>query len=117
VRNHYNLELLNGLNELQIYPANLLLLLADYDKAKAARQKKEASQRIQQYVNNFPVLRKQFEEVFSKTRFLENPAGYQLDQNGHHHLANGTNNSDWMYVFELEMNKKINSWSPVKVSL
>ena len=117
VRNQYNLALLNEINELQIYPANLLLLLADYDKVKATRQKKEAGQRIQQYVNNFPAVRQQYEEVFRKTRFLENPAGYQLDQNGHHHLANGTNNSDWMYVFELEMNKKISNWSPVKVSL
>ncbi|KAA5544982.1 glycoside hydrolase family 20 zincin-like fold domain-containing protein [Adhaeribacter rhizoryzae] len=117
IRNTYNLALFNQMNELQIYPAKLLLLLAEYDKTKVARQKKEAAQQVQQYVNNFPVLRKQYEEVFSKTRFLQNPAGYQLDQNGHHHLANGTNNSDWMYVFELEMNKKLNSWSPLKVSL
>ncbi|GEO04521.1 hypothetical protein AAE02nite_21850 [Adhaeribacter aerolatus] len=117
VRNHYNLELFNQMNELQIYPAKLLLLLDEYDKTKAAGAKKAAAQQIQQYVNNFPNLRKQYEEVFSETRFLQNPAGYQLDQNGHHHLANGTNNSDWMYVFELEMNKKLNNWFPQKESL
>jgi hypothetical protein len=30
-----------------------------------------------------------------------------LDQNHHHHLANGTLNNDWMYVYELALNEKI----------
>lgn len=110
VRNQYNLTLFNQINELQIYPANLLLLMADYDIAKNARQKKAVSQRLRQQVNDFTAIRQQYEKVFSKTRFLANPVGYQLDQNGHHHLANGTNSSDWMCVFELEMNRKLNSW-------
>ncbi len=42
---------------------------------------------------------------------MANPAEYILDQNQHHHLANGTNNSDWMYVYELAMNLKINNWA------
>jgi hypothetical protein len=62
-------------------------------------------------VDQFPERRKHFENVFSQTRFLSNPAGYMLDQNGHHHLANGTVNSDWMYVYELAMNKKIKGWT------
>jgi hypothetical protein len=41
---------------------------------------------------------------------LGNPAGYQLDSNFHHHLANGSNNTDWMYLYELPMNKKIMEW-------
>jgi hypothetical protein len=33
------------------------------------------------------------------------------NQNQHRNtLANGTNNSDWMYFYELAMNKKINDW-------
>ena len=41
---------------------------------------------------------------------LINPPDYVTDQNQHHHLANGTNNSDWMFVYELAMNKKITGW-------
>ena len=26
------------------------------------------------------------------------------------HLANGSNKSDWMHVYELAMNKKLNNW-------
>ncbi|QMU31058.1 beta-N-acetylhexosaminidase [Adhaeribacter radiodurans] len=114
IRNQYNLAVMQQINELQIYPAKLLLLLAQYDKVKPGKQKQAAGQQIREYVATFPEVRKHFEEVFSKTRFLENPDDYQLDENHHHHLANGTNNSDWMYVYELEINKTINDWSPAK---
>jgi hypothetical protein len=112
-RNHYSLALLSAINELQIYPAQLLLLLSAYDEASSAQSKKENKEKVLQLVSNFAERRKQFEDVFSATRFLSNPADYIMDQNGHHHLANGTRNSDWMYVFELAMNKKITEWEPV----
>lgn len=103
-QNEYNLSLMNQLNELQIYPARLLLLLEKYNNKTSTQDD------IKSYVSSFSDLRKNFEHVFSKTRILQNPAGYVLDQNQHHHLANGTNNSDWMYVYELAMNSKINDW-------
>jgi hypothetical protein len=113
-RNKYSLDLMQQMNELQIYPANLLLLLAAYDEETSSEAKQAAMQKIQSYVNTFRQLRKNFETVFSKTRILENPKEYVLDQNGHHHLANGTINSNWMYVYELAMNNKITSWSFIK---
>lgn len=108
-RNQYSLELMNQVNELQINSAKLLLLLHQYDKTSSAA-KMEAKQSIKKYVNSFAEIRKEYENVFSKTRILSNPAGYILDQNQHHHLANGTVNDDWMFVYELAMNKKINDW-------
>ena len=42
--------------------------------------------------------------------FCLSPAGYMLDQNVHEHLANGDNSSDWMFIYELAMIKKINNW-------
>ncbi len=113
-RNEYNLELMQEMNELQIYPAKLLLLLADYDKANSLEEKKKARQPIQAYVESFEKLRKKFEEVFTKTRILQNPTDYILDANGHHHLANGTVTNDWMYVYELAFNHKINTWNQAK---
>jgi hypothetical protein len=109
-RNRYALELMNQINELQIYPANLLLLLSAYDKTSAAEEKKAAWQKIQAYVKSFEQLRKKYEDVLTRSRILENPADYKLDSNGHHHLANGTVNNSWMYVYELAMNEKINQW-------
>ncbi|MGZ5133967.1 MAG: glycoside hydrolase family 20 zincin-like fold domain-containing protein [Flavitalea sp.] len=109
-RNDYTLQILNGINELQVYPAMVLALLGKFDKAETPPAKKAAAKEIENLVNSFSSLRKKYEDVFLKTRLLENPGNYLLDQNHHHHLANGTNNSDWMYVYELAMNKKISKW-------
>jgi len=109
-RNEYSLTLMNQLNELQVYPSRLLLLLEKFDRASSDPVKKEVKAEIAKYVSQFDEIREDFEAVFSKTRILNNPGDYQLDQNVHHHLANGSNKSDWMYVYELEMNKKLNNW-------
>lgn len=113
LRNRYSLELMNGINELQIYPAKLLLLLEQYDNASAS-DKPIAKQAVQHYVDSFNTIRQNFEAVFSETRILNNPTDYKLDQNHHKHLANGTVNSDWMYMYELPMNMKIREWLVAK---
>lgn len=58
----------------------------------------------------FPAIRARFEEAYGKTRIMGNPPGYQLDSNFHHHLANGTNSTDWIFIYEIAMNKKITDW-------
>jgi hypothetical protein len=106
-RNKYALQIFQQINELQIYPAELLVRLEKYDRAKTSAEKKEAAKSVRSYVNNFSVIRKKYENLITKTRVLHNPSDYVPDQNHHQHLANGTINSDWMYVFELAMNKVI----------
>ena len=108
-RNHYNMELLLAINELQIYPARLIHALHKYDKAKASDKQKQ-KQLVKELVNSFPEYRKAYESVFSKTRFLNNPPGYILDQNNDRLLANGTNNSDWLFAMELEFNNRVLGW-------
>ncbi len=111
-RNTYTLSLLYQINELQSYPAKLLLLLEKYDKASSTSNRESAKKDLKKFVTDFGEIRKNYENVFSKTRILANPDNYIADQNQHHHLANGTNNDDWMFVYELAMNKKINDWLP-----
>ncbi|MEP7257028.1 MAG: glycoside hydrolase family 20 zincin-like fold domain-containing protein [Flavitalea sp.] len=111
-RNAYNIQLMNQMNELQIYPAKLLLLLEKYDRAVEGSAKKEAQLDLAKYVRQFSDIRKNYENVFSQTRILSNPPSYVIDQNQHHHLANGTANNDYMFVYELAMNEKINQWLP-----
>jgi hypothetical protein len=108
-RNEYSLMIMEQINELQIYPAKLLLLLQKFDESNSTN-KQSAKQDIEKYVNDFSTVRKNFEDVYSMTRILNNPDDYMLDQNHHEHLANGTKNDDWMFVYELAMNKKINEW-------
>ena len=109
-RNEYSLDLMNQINDLQIYPSRLLLLLEKYDRTSTGSAKGNVKEEIRKYVRHFDELRRNFEDTFSKTRILNNPDDYLLDQNVHHHLANGSNRSDWMYVYELEMNRKLNNW-------
>jgi hypothetical protein len=94
---------MNQINELQIYPSRLLLLLDQYDKSSGAAKIK-AKTTLLTYVDSFDTIRKAYEDVFSETRFLKNPDGYILDQNLDFMLANGTNNSDWMHLYELKLN-------------
>jgi hypothetical protein len=108
-RNQYALDVLNQINELQVYSPKLLLLLEKYDKAPASNRE-PVKKELMEFLKSFDQLRANFETVFSKTRFMANPPGYIMDQNQHEHLANGTSNSDWMFVYELAMNKKVQDW-------
>jgi hexosaminidase len=103
------LMVMEQINELQIYSAKLLVLLDKFDKTKAS-DKQKAKQEIEKYVSNFAEVRKNFEDVYSETRILNKPDDYILDQNRHEHLANGTKNDDWIFVYELAMNKKLVDW-------
>ncbi len=110
VRNHYSLSLMKQMNEVQIYPAKLVLLLDKYDRSTTPGDREAASKAISAYVETFAGIRQSYEDVFGKTRLLRNPEGYILDQNSDNMLANGTNTSDWMFVHELTMNKHIRTW-------
>lgn len=108
-RNNYSLKVMNQVNELQVYSAKLLLLLENYDKA-STQNKRNAIASLRDYVESFNGIRDQFEKVYAKTRIMGNPPGYLLDQNRHGHLANGTNNTDWMFVYELPVSQQIKEW-------
>lgn len=109
IRNQYNLKVLYQINELQVFPAKLILLLEEFDQA-ATKDKKAAKAKIESYIDSFNSIRRQLEDVFSVTRILGNPAEYQLDSNFHEHLANGTKNTDWMYMYEIPMIEKVREW-------
>ncbi|MGC4034434.1 MAG: glycoside hydrolase family 20 zincin-like fold domain-containing protein [Chitinophagaceae bacterium] len=108
-RNQYSLEVMNQVNELQVYSARLILLLAEYDKA-TLDNKKSKIRLVKNYTDSFSIIRSVFETIYAKTRIMGNGEGYQLDDNVHAHLANGTNNTDWMFMYELPMNQKIDDW-------
>jgi hypothetical protein len=109
-RNRYTLEVMNQINELQVYSPDLLLLLAQYDAAASKEEKKNQMLQIRKKLDEFPVIRSRLEKVYAETRMMGNPPGYKLDANLHAHLANSTNNTDWTYIYELAMNKKVSEW-------
>jgi hexosaminidase len=108
-RNSYHLELMNQINELQVYPARLIIALEQFDHAPTNGKTKMILE-IRDLVNGFKEKRKSFEEVFSRTRILNAPEDYLVDSNKKHpHMAN-SKTSDWMYRFELAMNDKMELW-------
>ncbi|MEQ6120831.1 family 20 glycosylhydrolase [Reichenbachiella sp. MALMAid0571] len=106
-KNHYHLDLMNQINELQIFSSKLLLALQAFDLEKNKKKRNQSLFQLSKQISDFNLLRKEYEQVFSQTRYLTNPPSYKLDMNIHHHIANATNNSDWMYMYELEMIKRV----------
>lgn len=116
-RNLYALEVFNQINELQVYPAQLLLSLHHVDTAPGINEKKQALAAVKQLVENFPALRERFESVYTEKHVLKNPLSYQYDSNARGHWADVANNTDWLYFYELEMNKKVSAWLNMPVAL
>jgi len=109
-RNRYAIEVMNQINEVQVYSARLLLLLQQYDISRTKKDKQNSVLLIKKCVEEFPELREKFEKVLSRTRILKNPDGYKYDSNIRAHWADVGNNTDWIYFYELAMNKKIAEW-------
>lgn len=110
LRNRYTLAVYEQTNELFHFPTRLLLALEGYDKAVESSQRAIALNRIRTVCDSFSEMRRNLEQVYSKTRFMHQPEGYIADQNHHHHLAALTQNSDWMYLYEIPFIAKIEEW-------
>ncbi|MDO5570160.1 MAG: family 20 glycosylhydrolase [Bacteroidales bacterium] len=110
LRNRYTLEIYQQLSNLFYFPAQIIIALNEYDLSKNENERREALEKIKTINDGFTDLRNEIENVYSKTRFLSNPSGYMLDMNHARHLASKTNNNDWMFLYEIPMNKAINDW-------
>ena len=110
LRNRYTLEIYEQTNHLFNFPTRLLLALHDYDTAIHESDRKTALQQISNVCDYFQTMRIHLEEVYSQTRFMQQPDGYLADQNHHNHLAAQTNSSDWWYYYEIPMVNKTKAW-------
>ncbi len=115
IKNTYTLEIYEQVNNLSKFSANLILLLQQYDIANNSTEEKEALDVLMQQTDEFENLRKQLELVYGKTRVLNKPDDYILDQDHHVHLANQSISFDWQFYAEILFFKKIkNMQKPVK---
>lgn len=110
LRNRYTLNVYEQNNNLQNFPVKLLLALYHYDQAKDDQQLKQAAMQLKDICHSLPYLQKSLEEVYSETRFMEQPEGYVEDMNHHNHLSVKSLNSDWIFLYELPMVTKILDW-------
>lgn len=109
-RGRYALDIYEQNNFLQNYPVRLILALRDYDMAEGKEQQDKALRQLKEVCEYFATMRKNLENVYSQTRFMQQPDGYVEDMNHHNHLAAKTMSSDWLYYYELPMVRKINAW-------
>lgn len=107
IRNNYTLEVYEQVNELVRFSTKALLVLKSYDEAQNEQEVLKASEGIRLLPEEFQELRKQFEQVYGKTRILTKPADYILDQDHHAHLANQSISFDWQFYAEMLFLEKI----------
>lgn len=110
LRNRYTLDVYEQTNALFGYPARLILVLQDYDQAVNESERQSALQKVYQVCEDFDVMRKNLEKVYSQTRLMQNPPGYVADMNHHQHLAAKSQNSDWLFWYEIPMVEKTKRW-------
>ena len=102
VRNHYTLEVYEQVNLLSGFAPKALMALQKYDLATSQEQELEALGELRNLKTEFLEIREQFEKVYGKTRILEKPGNYILDQDHHVHLANQSTDFDWQFYAELQ---------------
>lgn len=112
VRNTYNLEVYEQVNHIAHFAPKALLALKAYDEAKSPAEELEAVQILGKLKNEFATLRDDLEAVYSKTRILNKPKDYILDQDHHVHMANQSLNFDWQFVGEQLFLEKLDKELP-----
>ena len=107
VRNTYRLEVYEQVNHLVHFSAQAIVALRDYDSAQNDEEMQKAKEAIQLLYPDFSSVRTQLEETYAKTRILNKPEGYLLDQDHHRHLANQSIDFTWQVGAELAFLEKL----------
>ena len=107
VRNHYRLEVYEQVSNLVRFSGQVLFALQAYDIAVEGQEKQEALAILQHFLLEFHTIRQQLEEVYGRTRILNKPEGYKLDQDHHQHMANQSLNFDWQFWAEIYFLEKL----------
>ena len=89
------------------YNFKLMEKLNNFDTAKTIDEETDYLEALYKIKNEFELVRKEFEEIYSQTRILNKPENYILDQDHHRHPANQTINFDWQFTSEMMLLKKI----------
>ena len=100
-RGNYTLDIYEQVAELIKFSYETFLAIYRYDNQKITLIDLKKRQK------SFNLVRQNFEKVYSKTRNINKPLDYILDQDHHNHTANQTLNMDWQFIAEIELFKKI----------
>jgi hypothetical protein len=106
----YNLEVYSEVINLVDYNFKLMKSLSLLDNTRSTEEETKLIKDLQNLVYEFKEVRKQFEEVYGKSRKLHKPSDYILDQDHHRHPANQSINFDWQFTAELMLLTKIKDY-------
>ena len=101
MRNKYTLDIYEQVAKLSKFSYDAFLTFNDFDKGLVS------SSKLLKLEDKFSELRIEFENTYSKTRNINKPNSYYLDQDHHNHTANQSLNMDWQFIAELKLFEKI----------
>lgn len=99
-RNEYTLEVYEQVAQAVQFSNRAILTLAKLDDP-SGEQRAEAIQSLSKMADEWNAIQSGLVEVYGKTRILDKPEGYVLDQDHHVHLANqALKFADWQFFVE-----------------
>ena len=100
LRNTYQLEVYEQVAQVVQFSNRAILTLAELDEP-SGEKREVAKSKLQQMEAEWASIQSKVEEVYGKTRQLNKPSDYILDQDHHHHLANqALAFKDWQFYVE-----------------
>ena len=108
--NKFLIEIYEQVSALAGYSFYAMEVLSRFDNAKNEKEETLYLKEINDLSKKFKNLREKFESVYSKTRVLNKPESYILDQDHHYHPANQTKTFDWQFMAELIFLEKIENY-------
>lgn len=109
-RNGYRIEVYEQVKNISAYPLKVLRQLKAYDSATTEEEKSAAMTALDELRKDFAGIRLALEEVYGKTRILNKPQGYILDQDHHVHLANQSKSFDWQFHADELFLAELDNW-------
>ncbi|WP_339867231.1 family 20 glycosylhydrolase [uncultured Algoriphagus sp.] len=101
LRNSYTLDVYEQVAKVTQFTNKSLLLLAEWDLAKTAEEREATKEKLLNLEGEWKKQLAELETVYGKTRELNKPDDYILDQDHHVHLANqAIKFSDWQFYVE-----------------
>ncbi|MFL2636975.1 MAG: glycoside hydrolase family 20 zincin-like fold domain-containing protein [Flavobacteriaceae bacterium] len=102
VRGNYTLEVYEQVALLTKFSYETFVLISELDNDL------NNLSLLQEKETEFLSIRNNFEKVYAKSRNINKPENYILDQDHHNHTANQTLNMDWQFIAEIKLFEKIN---------
>lgn len=100
LRNTYQLEVYEQVAQVVQFSNRAILTLAEYDEP-SGEKRTQAQAKLAGMEEEWASIQSKVEEVYGKTRQLNKPVDYILDQDHHVHLANqALKFSDWQFYVE-----------------